>query len=482
MPDLLPVRMQDILHLGQPGVPQVKEEQKPPVRPSSAGLKRNWHRFTAKGTDFLYDALSGSLHIMDGEAARLVDGLAQGLSSEELTARGGKSAREAMAELEQMMKEGLLSDPDQADTNVSWEHERVIKAMCLHIAHDCDMRCAYCFAGQGGFGEQRKLMDAATGKAGLNFLVKASGDIRHLEVDFFGGEPLLNLGAVGEIVAHGRRLEKQHDKIMKFTLTTNAYELDDKVARFLNENDVATVLSIDGRPGVHDRVRRHEGGGTTSEKVVGNCRSFVESRSGQDYYARGTYTALNLDFCEDVAYVADKGFNRISFEPVVLFDGSPMQIREEHLPRIFSEYDRLVDLMVERKKQGKPILFFHFDMNVAKGPCLAKRLSGCGAGADYVAVTPEGDIYPCHQFVGRPEFKLGDVWNGIENLSKVKEFADANIYTKNGCRDCWARFFCSGGCHANAFAANGSILDPYGIGCEITRKRLECALRLQAEA
>jgi len=281
-------------------------------------------------------------------------------------------------------------------------------------------------------------------------------------------------------VEYGRQLEKKHGKVMKFTLTTNALSLEQESMRFLDENDIAVVLSMDGRPEVHDRVRRADDGSRTSARIMDNCIEFVAGRGGQDYYARGTYTALNLDFAKDVEYVADKGFDRISFEPVVLFDGSPMQIGQEHLPRIFEEYDRLTEYMLERKSKGLPILFFHFDMSVAKGPCLAKRLSGCGAGADYVAVTPEGDIYPCHQFAGKPEFRLGDVWSGISNEGKVREFSDANIYTKAGCADCWARFFCSGGCHANAYSSNGSILEPYAIGCAITRKRLECALRLQA--
>lgn len=483
MPDLLPVGLQDLLHARKPGVPQVGIGNIPAIRPASESLKRNWHRFTANGADYLYDVISGSLHILDDASGRLVDLIKDGRLEEALSVErleGGSELSEAYSELVSLIDEGMLTDPDSPDPEVSWSHERVIKALCLHIAHDCDMRCAYCFAGQGGFGGMRTLMDASVGKAGLDFLVKASGDVRHLEIDFFGGEPLMNMGAVREIVEYGRQLEQKHGKLMKFTLTTNALSLEPDTMRFLDENDIAVVLSMDGRPEVHDRVRRADDGSCTSARIMDNCIEFVRGRDGKDYYARGTYTALNLDFAKDVEYVADKGFDRISFEPVVLFDGSPMQIGEEHLPRIFEEYDRLTDYMLERKRKGLPILFFHFDMSVAKGPCLAKRLSGCGAGADYVAVTPEGDIYPCHQFAGRPEFRLGDVWSGIANMNKVREFSDANIYTKAGCADCWARFFCSGGCHANAFSSNGSILQPYAIGCAITRKRLECALRLQA--
>ncbi len=394
-------------------MPQIIKENNAAIRPASESLKRNWHRFSAKGADFLYDVISGSLHILDKDAAVLVDRMADGglaAALDEERAAGGKGLAEAYEELKSMMEEGLLTDPETKDPEVSWSHERVVKALCLHIAHDCDMRCAYCFAGQGGFGGMRKLMSPEVGKAGLDFLVKASGDVKHLEIDFFGGEPLMNMDAVAQVVAYGRQLEKQHGKVMKFTLTTNALSMDEASMKFLNDNDMAVVLSMDGRPEVHDRVRRADDGSRTSGKISENSLKFVKTRDGQDYYARGTYTALNLDFQKDVEYVADLGFDRISFEPVVLFDGTPMQIKEEHLPRIFEEYDRLVEFMLKRQKEGRPFLFFHFDMSVAKGPCLAKRLSGCGAGADYVAVTPEGDIYPCHQFVGKPEFKLGDVW------------------------------------------------------------------------
>ena len=481
MPDILPVRVQDFMHSGEPGVPQIGDNHSLGIRPTSEGLKRNWHRFTAGGTDFLYDVLSGSLHVLDSEAGGLVDSIASNPENGRPAGLPGAGMTEASYEMARMLEEGTLTDPDTPDPEVGWTHERVVKALCLHISHDCDMRCAYCFAGQGGFGGQRKLMDAKVGKAGLDFLVKACGDVRHLEVDFFGGEPLMNMGAVKEVVSYGKELEAKHGKSINFTLTTNVLTMDDDTARFLNENAMATVLSMDGRPEVHDRVRRAGDGSITSGKVLQNMKRFVDSRNGENYYARGTYTALNLDFSNDVKFMADEGFDRISFEPVVLFDNTPMEIKEEHLPEIFAEYDRLVDFMLERRSKGKPILFFHFDMNVAKGPCLAKRLSGCGAGADYVAVTPEGDIYPCHQFVGKADFKLGDVWKGIDNVDCVKKFSDANIYTKRGCKDCWARFFCSGGCHANAFSSNGSILKPYKLACEITKKRLECALRLQAD-
>ena len=481
MPDILPVRVQDFMHSGEPGVPQIGDISSLGIRPTSEGLKRNWHRFTAGGADFLYDVLSGSLHVLDGEASSLVDSIASDRGGNAPIRPSGAGEVEALAEMGRMLEEGTLTDPETPDPAVTWTHERVVKALCLHISHDCDMRCAYCFAGQGGFGGQRKLMDARVGKAGLDFLVRASRDVKHLEVDFFGGEPLMNMGAVKEIVSYGRELEAKHGKSINFTLTTNVLTLDHETTRFLNDNAMATVLSMDGRPEVHDRVRRADDGSVTSGKVLENMKKFVSSRGGDNYYARGTYTALNLDFAKDVRFMAEEGFDRISFEPVVLFDGTPMQIRESHLLEIFAEYDRLVDFMLERRSEGKPILFFHFDMNVAKGPCLAKRLSGCGAGADYVAVTPEGDIYPCHQFVGKGEFRLGDVWNGIDNTECVRKFSDANIYTKSGCKDCWARFFCSGGCHANAFSSNGSIFKPYQLACEITKKRLECALRLQAD-
>jgi len=455
--------------------------------PSSNGILKNWHRFKSTGALFLLDVLSGSLHTLDDMSWNLIAALEQADRAdalEKFSSEYGKLAlNEILEDLNTLIEEGSLSDPDEADPDVNLFENgpRHIKAMCIHIAHDCNMRCGYCFAGMGGFGGQRVLMKAEVGKAALDFLFKASGHIKHLEVDFFGGEPLMNFDAVKEIVEYGKELEKKYNKVLKFTMTTNVLAMDDSIGEYLNQNDMATVLSIDGRKSVHDAVRRKDDGSPSFDTILENSKRFVASRNGEDYYVRGTYTAKNKDFSNDVIFMADQGFKRISFEPVVADEAtSPYAIKDEDLPQIFEEYDRLAEEMIKRSKAGDGFSFFHFDMDVAKGPCIKKRLSGCGAGAEYVAVTPEGDIYPCHQFVGRPEFKMGDVFSGIDNEEVGKTFSNANIRTKNGCGDCWARYYCSGGCHANAFQFSNDIFKPYEMGCKLTKKRLETALGYQA--
>ena len=486
MPDILSVSLQDIVYARKPGMQKITVQSLISKVPSSNGILKNWHRFKSTGALFLLDVLSGSLHMLDEMSWNLIGALEQADRADALerfsSEYGSLAVEEILEDLNTLIEDGSLSDPDEADPNVDLFENgpRHIKAMCIHIAHDCNMRCGYCFAGMGGFGGQRVLMKAEVGKAALDFLFKSSGHIRHLEVDFFGGEPLMNFDAVKEIVEYGKELERKYDKVLKFTMTTNVLAMDDSIGEYLNQNDMATVLSIDGRKEVHDAVRRTEDGGPTFETILENAKRFVKSRDGEDYYVRGTYTVKNKDFSNDVLFMADQGFKRISFEPVVADDSSPYAIKDGDLPEIFEEYDRLSTEMVKRSKAGDGFSFFHFDMDVAKGPCIKKRLSGCGAGAEYVAVTPEGDIYPCHQFVGRPEFKMGDVFNGINNEDVGKSFSNANIQTKEGCSDCWARYYCSGGCHANAFLFGGDIFKPYEMGCKLTKKRLETALGYQA--
>jgi uncharacterized protein len=392
--------------------------------------------------------------------------------------------REAVAavleDIETLLEDGTLSDPDAPDPFPETMGPGVVKAMCLHVAHDCDMRCGYCFAGTGKFGGERSLMPAEVGRAALDLLFSISGEVRHLDVDFFGGEPLLNMEAVQSIVAHGRRLANMTGKILKFTLTTNAMRLDTRVGEFLNENDIAVVLSLDGRPETHDPVRKTASGGPTFSQVAANCAAFVRTRPDGEYYVRGTYTHRNPDFAQDVLFLADMGFSSISFEPVVVSADSVYALDERDLPCVFESYETLVREIRARRERGGGFRFFHFDLDVAHGPCLAKRLSGCGAGREYLAVTPDGILYPCHQFVGREGFVMGDVWSGITQPEVGEAFGDAHIYAKPACATCWARFLCSGGCHASAHQMTGTLVGQYALGCQITKKRLECALALAA--
>ncbi len=471
--------MQDIVHPWEPGVQEVaKRTLSEQGRPSPAGIRRNWHRFMAAGARLLLDVQSGSLHSLDEAAWDVLEALEQG-GAYDGTDRGSR-VDEVMADLDILIEEGTLSHPDDADPMPSALGPGVVKAMCLNVAHDCDMRCGYCFAGTGGFGGARSLMPAEVGCRALDLLFDISGHVRHLDVDYFGGEPLMNMDAVVEITRHGRELEARTGKTLKLTLTTNCYELSPKIDKFLNDNDIAAVLSVDGRSGVHDAVRRTADGRPTFARIAGNMLRFVNTRPDGEYYARGTYTRRNTDFVEDVLFLADMGFTSISFEPVVAAPSSPYSIREQDLPAVFDSYDRLVAEMASRRAAGRGFRFFHFDLNIAHGPCLAKRLLGCGAGREYVAVTPDGELYPCHQFVGREGFVMGNVWDGITRPEIGEAFGGAHIYAKSACRDCWARFMCSGGCHANAHEMNGTLMTPYSIGCLITRKRLEAALAYAA--
>ena len=444
-------------------------------RPSPTGISRSWHRFMAAGARLLLDVQSGSLHSIDEAAWDVLEAMEQGKATGQID-----GADEVMADLDALIEAGTLSYPDDADPMPSALGPGVVKAMCLNVSHDCNMRCGYCFAGTGGFGGERSLMSAEVGCRALDLLFDISGHVHHLDVDFFGGEPLLNMDAVAEITRHGRDLEARTGKTLKLTLTTNCYELSPDVDKFLNDNDIAAVLSIDGRSGIHDGVRRTTDGSPTFARIADNALRFVDTRPGGEYYVRGTYTRRNSDFAEDVLFLADMGFTSISFEPVVAAPSSPYSIREQDLPRIFESYDRLVTEMAARRAAGREFRFFHFDLNVAHGPCLAKRLLGCGAGREYVAVTPDGALYPCHQFVGREGFIMGDVWDGITRPEIGEAFAGAHIYAKSACSDCWARYMCSGGCHANAHEMNGTLMAPYSIGCLITRKRLEAALAYAA--
>ena len=352
----------------------------------------------------------------------------------------------------------------------------VIKALCLHIAHTCNLNCSYCFASQGKYHGDRALMSFEVGKRALDFLVEHSGSRHNLEVDFFGGEPLMNFDVVKQLVAYARSIEKEKDKHFRFTLTTNGVLIDDDVIDFVNREMSNVVLSLDGRKEVHDRYRVDYAGNGSWEKIVPKFQKLVAAREGKNYYMRGTFTHANPDFLEDIKTMLDLGFSELSMEPVVAAAGDPAALTESDKAIVMEQYEKLAELMLQRDKERKPFTFYHYMIDLKGGPCIYKRISGCGSGTEYMAVTPWGDLYPCHQFVGEEKFKLGDIWNGVSNHAIQEEFASCNVYAREECRDCWARLYCSGGCAANAYHATGSVRGVYQQGCDLFRKRIECAV------
>ena len=390
--------------------------------------------------------------------------------------------KEAVDEVLELEKAGKLFMPDVYENYIFdfKKRETVVKALCLHIAHDCNLACQYCFAEEGEYHGRRSLMSFEVGKKALDFLVANSGNRVNLEVDFFGGEPLMNWQVVKDLVAYGRSLEAPNNKKFRFTLTTNGVLLNDDILEFANKEMANIVLSIDGRKYVHDKMRPFRGGQGSYDLIVPKFQKVAESRNQMDYYVRGTFTHHNLDFSQDVLHLADLGFKQISVEPVVAPPEEAYAIREEDIPFLKEEYDRLAQEMIERRKKGQKFNFFHFMIDLQGGPCVAKRLSGCGSGTEYLAVTPWGDFYPCHQFVGQEKFLMGNVDTGITNTDIRDEFKCCNVYAKDACKKCFAKFYCSGGCAANAFNFTGSINGTYDIGCELQRKRVECAIMLKA--
>jgi uncharacterized protein len=388
----------------------------------------------------------------------------------------------AIDDIAQLKQEGALFTKDIYEEYIKDFKQRstVVKALCLHIAHDCNLACKYCFAEEGEYKGRRALMSYEVGRKALDFLIASSGNRRNLEVDFFGGEPLMNWQVVKDLVAYGREQEALHNKKFRFTLTTNGVLLSDEVMEFANREMSNVVLSIDGRKEINDSMRPSRNGKGSYELILPKFKKLAESRNQNNYYVRGTFTHNNLDFSEDVKHLADLGFKQISVEPVVAQPEESYAIREEDLPVLFEEYDRLAKLMLEYKKEGKDFNFFHFMIDLTGGPCVAKRLSGCGSGTEYLAVTPWGDLYPCHQFVGMPEYLMGNVDDGIVKPELREEFKVCNVYSKEKCRNCFAKFYCSGGCAANSYQFHGDINDAYDIGCELQKKRVECAIMLKA--
>ncbi len=444
------------------------------------------------GYNIVLDANSGCVHAVD-EVAYDIISMYENTPKERIKADIIKKypdvteqdVEDCFVDIEELKKEGRLFSEDEYKT-MSFDFKKrqsVIKALCLHIAHDCNMACKYCFADEGEYCGERSLMSFDVGKRAFDYLIEHSGTRHNLEVDFFGGEPLLNFEVVKQLVAYGHELEKTHDKKFRFTLTTNGVLVDDDVIDFCNREMSNVVLSLDGRKEVHDRLRTTRNGKGTYDTVLPKFLEFAEKREQKNYYMRGTYTHYNTDFASDVLHMADLGFKEISVEPVVAEPAAPYALRDEDLPKLLSEYERLAVEMLNRRRNGKGFTFYHYMIDLTGGPCIVKRISGCGVGTEYMAVTPSGDFYPCHQFVGDPKYLLGNVYDGVKNTEVQDEFKFCNIYAHEECNDCFARFYCSGGCAANAYHTTGKVTGVYKMGCELQKKRLECAVMLKvAEA
>ena len=457
------------------------------------------HQYINNGYSIILDVNSGSVHVAEPvmyDAVKVLSGMVSDmekprpLTVEEKEAvfsslagkYPGKELEESLEEIEELInREQLFAKDIYQDFVMDFKRRKtVVKALCLHIAHDCNLACRYCFAEEGEYHGRRALMSFEVGKKALDFLIANSGGRRNLEVDFFGGEPLMNWEVVKQLVNYGREQEKLYDKHFRFTLTTNGVLLNDEVMEFCNREMANVVLSLDGRKEVNDQMRPFRNGKGSYDLIVPKFQKFAESRGQTDYYVRGTFTHHNLDFAQDAIHFADLGFRQMSIEPVVASPEEEYAIRQEDLPVILEQYDQLAAEYIKRKKEGRGFNFFHFMLDLKAGPCVAKRLSGCGSGTEYLAVTPWGDFYPCHQFVGQEEFLLGNVDVGIVNTPVRDEFKLCNVYAKEACRDCFARFYCSGGCAANSYHFHGRITDAYEIGCVMQKKRIECAIMIKA--
>lgn len=446
------------------------------------------HTFEALGVKLAVDVNSGAVHVLDDLTYRLLPLVEPPMAEHcppELLARLPEYRTEAVEEgwqdLRELAGKGLLFvEDDYVDpaAATALQQSAPIKALCLHVSHDCNLRCQYCFASTGDFGTGRKIMDIETAKRAIDFVIQRSGSRRNIEVDFFGGEPLMAMDAVKATVAYARSIEKKAGKCFRFTITTNGVLLDDENIDYINREMSNAVLSLDGRPQVNDRMRKTVNGKGSYEVIVPKFQKLVAGRGTKDYYLRGTFTHYNLDFAEDVMHMADLGFRNVSVEPVVGEETCGYALKDEDLPVVLEQYEKLA----EKLKDRTDVNFFHFNVDLAQGPCVIKRLRGCGAGCEYVAVTPEGDIYPCHQFVGNPAYKIGSLSDGSFDMELSHRFSCLNIYTREECRDCWARFYCSGGCSASNLLVNGDIKKPNHVGCEMERKRLECAIALKALA
>lgn len=442
------------------------------------------HRFQQNGMNIVMDVNSGIVHVVDDVTYKVLayyNGTNRGMVLANLVKDYEEAElNEVMDDLDELIAKEVLFAPMDKNYKMAIEDRPIIKALCINIAHDCNLRCQYCFAGQGGYGQWRMLMSFDVARRAVDFLIAHSGPREHCELDFFGGEPLMNWHVVQQTIDYVHKQEKKHGKKIKMSLTTNGLLLDKEKVKYLTDNHISLILSLDGRKEMHDRMRPGVHGEGPYDEIVKNLQYCVANRKGEEYYVRGTFTRYNMDFTTDVIDMIDKGFPAVSMEPVVGEDTADYSIKEEDLPRVKAEYDRLAKLFIAREEEGRPFFFFHFNMDLWKGPCLPKRLRGCGAGHEYLAVVPNGDIYPCHQFVGREGYVIGNVYEGLKNFKMMRDFRMNHVFSKPECVDCWAKFFCSGGCHANNEAFAGDIHKPFHITCEIQKKRVECAMMIQA--
>ncbi|MBR6523510.1 MAG: thioether cross-link-forming SCIFF peptide maturase [Clostridia bacterium] len=449
------------------------------------------HQYKLNGYNIVLDTASGSVHVVD-EVAYDIIAMYKEKSREQITAEILKKyshlpdvneteiseCLDDIASLEDMGK--LFSEDKYEELAKNYKSDTsVIKAMCLHIAHTCNLNCSYCFASQGKYQGERSLMSFEVGKQAFDFLIANSGTRKNLEVDFFGGEPLMNWDVVKKLVEYARSIEKEHNKNFRFTLTTNGVLLDNDKIEFLNREMSNVVLSLDGRKEIHDHFRKDYNGNGSYDLILPKFKNFVEKRDGKNYYMRGTFTHNNTDFTNDIFHMADLGFTELSMEPVVCPPSDPYALTLEDMPKLFEQYEILAKEMIKRKKEGRPFTFYHYMLDLKNGPCIYKRITGCGSGTEYMAVTPWGELFPCHQFVGDEKYSLGNIWDGVKNTAVQDEFKKCNAYSRPECNDCWARLYCSGGCAANSYHATGSISGIYEYGCELFKKRIECAIMMQ---
>ena len=449
------------------------------------------HQYSLGGYNIVLDICSGSVHVVDDVAFDIIS-LFENTSKDEIVktvsekylSKGVSSAdvEECYNQVENLKSAGKLFTPDTFEPMAGALKQKtsgVVKALCLHVAHTCNLNCEYCFASQGKYQGERAVMSFEVGKRAFDWLIENSGNRHNLEVDFFGGEPLMNFDVVKQLVAYARSIEKEKGKNFRFTLTTNGLLIDDDVIDFANKEMSNVVLSLDGRKEVHDRFRVDYNGKGSFDKIVPKFQKLVKARDNKNYYMRGTFTHQNPDFLKDIEVMLDLGFTELSMEPVVCASGDPSELTPEDMTIVMEQYEKLAELMLKKDKEGKPFTFYHYMIDLTGGPCIYKRISGCGSGTEYMAVTPWGDLYPCHQFVGDEDFKLGDIWQGVTNNEVQNSFAECNVYAREECKNCWARLYCSGGCAANAYHATGKVTGIYKAGCELFKKRMECAIMVQ---